>query len=276
MPWNGSGIFTRNYSWVNDAANNIPITASRVDGDMNDVVSNGLNNCITRDGQGGPTANLPMNGFRHTGASNGVASTDYATMGQISGLAPLASPTFTGIPLAPTASTGTSTTQIATTQFVGNSLSSYLPLSGGTMNGALTISAPGNAVNAGSLGNSAGSFIVMQSFNFLDTDGDQIILQGNRVSNGSAWTTTTKQIYSKVDATIQGVIQFSDGNGNSNYAMGFGYQGVTLSCSTSNVWSTSASFSVNGSFIYGGNTQPRVFVQSSQPTAIATGDLWFW
>lgn len=33
--------------------------------------------------------------------------------------APIASPTFTGVPAAPTASTGTSTTQIATTAFVG-------------------------------------------------------------------------------------------------------------------------------------------------------------
>ena len=34
-------------------------------------------------------------------------------------LAPKASPTFTGVPAAPTAATGTSTTQIATTAFVG-------------------------------------------------------------------------------------------------------------------------------------------------------------
>jgi hypothetical protein len=38
------------------------------------------------------------------------------------GFAPLASPAFTGIPTAPTPSTGTSTTQLATTQFVANSL----------------------------------------------------------------------------------------------------------------------------------------------------------
>ena len=37
--------------------------------------------------------------------------------------APLASPTFTGTPLAPTASSGTNTTQIATTEFVANGLS---------------------------------------------------------------------------------------------------------------------------------------------------------
>lgn len=39
--------------------------------------------------------------------------------------APLASPTFTGIPAAPTASTGTNTTQLATTAFVQQELSSF-------------------------------------------------------------------------------------------------------------------------------------------------------
>jgi hypothetical protein len=275
MGWNGSGIFTRGYSWINDAANSIPITASRMDADTNDIVSNGLNNCLTRDGQGIPTANLPMNGFRHTGASNGVAPTDYATMGQIAGFAPLASPNFTGIPLVPTASPGTNTQQVASTQFVNTALTSYLPLSGGTLSGSFT-------VNAGSLGTSSGNFLVMGSFNFSDANSDQIIYQATRSSNGTGWTSAYKQIYSKVDNTVHGVIQFSDGAGNANYAMGFGYQVPSLTCTSSNTWGFSSSVSVagtlnaNGSYSYGGITQPHVFVQSSQPTAIATGDLWFW
>jgi hypothetical protein len=40
------------------------------------------------------------------------------TQAEINGLAPLASPTFTGTPAAPTASPGTNTTQLATTAFV--------------------------------------------------------------------------------------------------------------------------------------------------------------
>jgi len=54
------------------------------------------------------------------------------------GLAALASPTFTGVPSAPTASAGTNTTQIATTAFV---VSSYLPLTGGTVTGNVTLNA---------------------------------------------------------------------------------------------------------------------------------------
>jgi len=43
----------------------------------------------------------------------------------LTGYAPLNSPTFTGIPAAPTASTGTNTTQLATTAFVQQELSGF-------------------------------------------------------------------------------------------------------------------------------------------------------
>lgn len=61
MPFNGTGTFARNYNWVNDAANGIVITAARMDADANDLAS-GLSNCITRDGQGKPTAAIDWNG----------------------------------------------------------------------------------------------------------------------------------------------------------------------------------------------------------------------
>ena len=51
----------------------------------------------------------------------------------------LAGPTFTGVPAAPTAAPGTSTTQLATTAFVAASLGSYLPLIGGTVTGGIAI-----------------------------------------------------------------------------------------------------------------------------------------
>lgn len=46
--------------------------------------------------------------------------------------APLASPTFTGTPAAPTAATGTNTTQIATTAFVQNEISNAEEIEIGT------------------------------------------------------------------------------------------------------------------------------------------------
>lgn len=50
------------------------------------------------------------------------------------------SPTFTGTPLAPTATGGTNTTQIATTAFVAAAIAGFAPLAGPTFTG--TVSAP--------------------------------------------------------------------------------------------------------------------------------------
>lgn len=83
MPWTGSGVFNRLFSWQADKAAGINISSSRMDSDTNDIVSSGLGNCLTRDGQGQPTANLPMAGFKHTNVANGSAATDYVAVGQL-------------------------------------------------------------------------------------------------------------------------------------------------------------------------------------------------
>jgi hypothetical protein len=85
MSWNGAGSFNRLYSWVADKAAGLNISSVRMDADSNDIAASGFGNCVTRDGQGRPTANLPMANFRHTGVGNGVARTDYAALGQIQG-----------------------------------------------------------------------------------------------------------------------------------------------------------------------------------------------
>ena len=61
-----------------------------------------------------------------SGSGNVVTSGGVYT--SLSGKAPLASPAFTGTPTAPTATSGTNTTQIATTAFVKNAIDS-LPTS---------------------------------------------------------------------------------------------------------------------------------------------------
>ena len=82
MPFNGSGVFTRLYSWVNDAAANIKIRADRMDNEMNGMAT-GLSNCITKDGQTTVTANLPMAGFRHTAIGDAVSRNQYASYAQL-------------------------------------------------------------------------------------------------------------------------------------------------------------------------------------------------
>ena len=71
---------------------------------------------------------------------------------------PIYSPNLTGVPTAPTATAGTNTTQIATTEFVTAEVSAgYVKKTGDTMTGTLTIpngTASGHAVNLGQFGNS--------------------------------------------------------------------------------------------------------------------------
>jgi hypothetical protein len=70
----------------------------------------------------------------------------------ISGYAPLASPTLTGTPAAPTASTGTNTTQLATTAYV---VSQATAKAGDTMTGDLTVP----SLNGGQLAGVRNRFI---------------------------------------------------------------------------------------------------------------------
>jgi hypothetical protein len=82
MAFNGSGTFNRIYNWVNDKANGFKITASRMDGEF-DGIATGLSQCITKDGQTTITANIPLNNYKLTGASNGTARTDVINVGQV-------------------------------------------------------------------------------------------------------------------------------------------------------------------------------------------------
>jgi hypothetical protein len=72
----------------------------------------------------------------------GDGSTAWTSLGYSSlpsGSALLASPTFTGVPAAPTAAANTSTTQIATTAFVMTEVGDYAPLASPTFTGTVTV-----------------------------------------------------------------------------------------------------------------------------------------
>jgi hypothetical protein len=58
MPFSG-GAFARLYSWITDAGNSVPITDTRMDGEM-DGFATGLSNTICRDGQSTTTAKIPL------------------------------------------------------------------------------------------------------------------------------------------------------------------------------------------------------------------------
>lgn len=131
MPFNGSGTFSRIYSWVTDAGNGIDVRSDRMDTDTNDI-ANALSNCVTRDGQSPPTADLPMGGHKLTGMGNGSSATDSVAYGQLATVITAAGPaslcdfrlTGTSGSAVPTADQTTIGT-LYCTPYKGNAISLY-------------------------------------------------------------------------------------------------------------------------------------------------------
>lgn len=80
MPFNGSGVYSLPLDWNLDAANGIPITSSRMMTQQNDQ-SGAFNNCVTRDGQGSPSANIPWNNHKITGLAAATTAGDALSWG---------------------------------------------------------------------------------------------------------------------------------------------------------------------------------------------------
>lgn len=117
MPYNGVGVFTSLGAPTFPAVPNTYILASYFNATLNDIFT-GLSSVMTRDGQSPMTANLPMGTNKVTGLGAGTAPGDAVNVLQAFTAPSLSSPTFTGVPVAPTAAPGTNTTQLATTEFV--------------------------------------------------------------------------------------------------------------------------------------------------------------
>jgi len=85
MGWSG-GTYTKGNAgsggWQGDAGLGIGIEAGRHDTQDNDFAT-GINNCLTKDGQNTPTANLPMGGYKHTGVGDATAASEYLSYGQL-------------------------------------------------------------------------------------------------------------------------------------------------------------------------------------------------
>ncbi len=113
---------------------------------------------------------------------DGVTS---AIQTQLDAKAPLASPTFTGTPAAPTASPGTNTTQVATTAFVATS---YAPLASPTFTGAPSLPTGTTAVTQSANDNST----KLATTAYVDTAvtarlaGDWVLLRSQTASSSAA------------------------------------------------------------------------------------------
>lgn len=74
MPYNGSGVFSLVAG--NPVVTGTVISSTVQNNTMSDIASNGLTNCLTKDGQTTPTANLPMGNFRLTNLGSATAGGD--------------------------------------------------------------------------------------------------------------------------------------------------------------------------------------------------------
>jgi hypothetical protein len=98
-------------------------TTAFVQNAVSGVAAGGVTNL---DGLTDVTISTPVAGqtLRNNGAGQFVNTN--LGVGDVTGAAPLASPTFTGAPLAPTATAGTNTTQIATTAYVRGEITALI------------------------------------------------------------------------------------------------------------------------------------------------------
>ena len=78
MPFNGSGIFSRLYSYVADAAAGITAQPARFDADLNDIAA-GLSTTLLRDGSAVPTADIAMGGRKLINVADPVNPQDAVT-----------------------------------------------------------------------------------------------------------------------------------------------------------------------------------------------------
>lgn len=74
MAFNGTGTYNLVYTWATEALTP-PIPISKLDEQDQDIAT-ALSNCLTRDGQSVPTADLPFNGKRLMDVGDATADTD--------------------------------------------------------------------------------------------------------------------------------------------------------------------------------------------------------
>jgi len=123
MPFNGSGTYSLPAG--NPVVTGTTISSSTTNNTNTDIAT-ALTNCLTRDGQSTPSANLPMNAMKLTGLAAGTSNGDSVRYEQLTAAAALF------LPLAG----GTMTGNIVFN--AGQTIAGYLALAGGTMTGAIT------------------------------------------------------------------------------------------------------------------------------------------
>lgn len=142
MAYNGAGIFQLVAG--NPVVTGTIISSTWANNTLADIANNGLSNCITKDGQTTPTANIPLNGNHLTGLGDGTNPQDSVNLRQLqaSQAALIAIQNFTAS-VAANALTGTFTPS-GSLQFRNPTLSNGTPVSIQS-SGALSLTVPSGA-----------------------------------------------------------------------------------------------------------------------------------
>lgn len=80
MPWNGSGTYAPPAASFPEVPGTT-IDAARFNATVNDLAS-GITAALAKNGENAATANLPMGGFKHTGAAVAANANEYVTWNQ--------------------------------------------------------------------------------------------------------------------------------------------------------------------------------------------------
>lgn len=125
------GVISLPQSMEQDRLNQVKANSVHVDENFNTLLT-AVNRKLEIDGSIVPTADLPMGSHKITGVATPTLSGDATNKGYVDNAlllkANLASPTFTGVPVAPTAANNKWDGQIATTGFVKNVLNAMWPV----------------------------------------------------------------------------------------------------------------------------------------------------
>jgi hypothetical protein len=108
MAWTGTGQYVLNPLFTPEVNGNI-VDAVRYNGALTDIAG-GISFCLAKNGENVPTANLPMGGYKHTGADAAENPGEYVTFEQVNDLVAaavaVAANVFTGLTDAPSSYTG--------------------------------------------------------------------------------------------------------------------------------------------------------------------------
>lgn len=185
MPYNGLGVFSRIYNFVNDKANNIKIRADRMDAEL-DGIATGLSTCITKDGQTTITSDLPMAGFKHTGVDDATAQTHYASAGQVVNNSLVYCGTAGG-----TANAQTLTPSIAISAYAAGQRFSFLPVATNT-DSAVTVATSSlsartlkKGIGGAKVALAVGDLIISTPAEIIDDGTDYILLNPQTYTHGA-------------------------------------------------------------------------------------------